>query len=159
MTTVIVTYAAPGGGGPCATHIVSGRFKEEDGTLEIIRSDCGHVRVFADNKRLIQEHCQKITRNRERWVFMADNNLGNEAAHLYAATKGMGVEPVWETEKKPGVVITHGKMLDAFHVMAKMMRNGTLKMESLGAPLFEDDGRVQAVAMLAWGCKNLLAKK
>jgi len=139
---------------------VSGRFKKEDGTLDIIRSDCGRARVFADDERLLQEHCQQIVRNHDqRWVFMAENNIGNDAAHLYASIEGMGVEPVWETEKKLGVVITNDRMLDAFHVMTKMSRDKTLNIDRLGAPLFGDDGRAEAVAMLAWGCKHLLAKK
>lgn len=105
----IFTTCDPNGGGPSQMSIVSVYFAGAGGQLAVIVGmDSEAVRDDRDEYMLLHRHYFRLREHpllrQAKQIFIPENNLGLESAHLDAMVKDIpGVRTYWEKPNKPGV--------------------------------------------------------
>lgn len=105
----VFTTCDPNGGGPSRMSLVSVyHMGAGGGKMVIIGMDSEAVRDDREEYMLLHRHYMKLRENRyfreAKQVFIPENNLGLESAHLDTMVKDIpGVRTYWEKPNKPGV--------------------------------------------------------
>lgn len=103
----VFTACDPSGGGPSHMSIVSGYF-DMAGRLVILGLDSEAVRDDREEYLLLHRHylrlCSKPMYRGSKLIFIPENNLGLESAHLDSMVADIPeVKTFWETPKRAGV--------------------------------------------------------
>jgi len=102
--------------------------------LQIIGLDSEPVRDDAEEYLLLHRHYKKLKENQlyreSRFVFIPENNLGLESAHLDTMVRDIrNVETFWEKPNKPGVC-KDGKATRGYQFMlTNLLAQGGLKFD------------------------------
>lgn len=129
----IFTACDPNGGGPSHMSICSAYFSRR-GDLVIIGLDSEAVRDDREEYLLINRHYQRLQSYRHyresQLIFIPENNLGNEAAHLDTMVRDQpGVTTYWEKPNRPGVC-KDGKATRGYQfALSNALCNGSIKFE------------------------------
>jgi hypothetical protein len=85
---------------------------DREGTMVVIGLDSERVQDDQEESLLLHRHYHRLLQQ-QQWrearghVFIPENNLGLESAHLDTMVKDIrGVRTFWETDKRPGVCKT-----------------------------------------------------
>lgn len=129
----IFTACDPNGGGPSHMSICSAYFSR-NGELVIIGMDSEAVRDDREEYLLLSRHYQKLSGFRHyresRLVFVPENNLGMESAHLDTMVKDIpGVVTYYEKPNKPGVCKTGATTRGYQFELSNALSYGSIKFE------------------------------
>jgi hypothetical protein len=124
----VFTACDPNGGGPSQMSLVSVyRMGAGGERLIIIGMDSEPVRDDREEYLLLHRHYNKLRENQffreSKQVFIPENNLGLESAHLDTMVKDIaGVRTYWEKPGKPGVCkdgrVTRAYQFNLAHALA-----------------------------------------